>query len=544
MPQRVAQGRVRHSDRVSVSLQTRCPKEALRLAKILEYHSIQLFNQVDLSNMDYVEARELVRAFYAMRLEKIKGRIDRDGPLPEANAAALERIHRDCLAIIRAGVDSYEEMTGIEYENESYDPLGQRLQEIMDFSKVAFPRDSKGYAHLKSLNIKGEERYLSDLLEYNRSFSEFSLRDAGRLDHPEVKRVKKGACALGEVMEVYLEEVRPNLVGRSFNEQKDCLAYLTDWLGHDFSIVYLELEQAREVKSMLAGTPKSRNKNGLTKGKALQEQIAIAKQNGMDCLSPVSVNKYLGYFDAFMGWAVSNQYTEFNPFSGIRVKSGKKKSRRRDAFSKEDIGLILSGLGRGAESSLVKNKSNYWGGLIAVYIGARRNEIAGLLPEDVKQDAASGIWYFDITDEQEEGKGLKSEAAKRIVPVHSRLLELGFLGFVEESKSMKNKIKQKSGYAPRLLYDLTYTDNEKWGRNLGRWFNDRFLKELGLKTDKKTLHSLRHSFIASLSAAGVESATIKSLVGHEPDTVTTQVYTHYGLEHLPVFKGAIEKLVY
>ena len=126
------------------------------------------------------------------------------------------------------------------------------------------------------------------------------------------------------------------------------------------------------------------------------------------------------------------------------MKAEKKKNRRRSNFTKEDVNQIIDGLGTGNPSTLVKSSTNYWGALIAVYTGARRNEIAGLLPEDVKQDKATGIWYFDITDE-EEGKALKTSAAKRIVPVHSHLINLGFLDFLEEAKGIK-KITRKNGY--------------------------------------------------------------------------------------------------
>ena len=386
------------------------------------------------------------------------------------------------------------------------------------------------------------KEFIQELLQYNESFVNYSLhagREADQISTPNkpeatrsavfVSKVSGASHKLGAVMQAYLDEVKPNLIKRSFEEQRNCLAYLSDWLGHDYP---------------LAATPKGRNINALTKGRTIPDQSALAQEHSLPCLGNASVNKYLTYFQVMFGWAKDNRYVTDNPFVGIRVKATKKKNARRAAFSKAEIQKILSGLEQGAESSLVKNKSNYWGALIAIYTGARRNEIAGLLPDDVKYNDISDIWYFDITDEGEQGKSLKTEAAKRIVPVHSSLLELGFMEFVKESKAKGAKIKHQGGHKARLLYDLTYTQHEQWGRNLGRWFNEQFLKKLGLKTDKKTLHSLRHSFITSLSAAGVEEATIKSLVGHEPDTVTTLIYTHYGLDHLPLFKGAIDKLNY
>lgn len=81
----------------------------------------------------------------------------------------------------------------------------------------------------------------------------------------------------------------------------------------------------------------------------------------------------------------------------------------------------------------------YWSTLLFLYTGARRNEIAALTPYDVKQDEASNIWYFDITDE-EETKRLKTVAAKRFVPVHSKLIEYGFLEYIEKVKDMADRI--------------------------------------------------------------------------------------------------------
>ena len=102
-----------------------------------------------------------------------------------------------------------------------------------------------------------------------------------------------------------------------------------------------------------------------------------------------------------------------------------------------------------------------------------------------------------------------------------------------------------NGYRPRLLYNMSCTESGKWGRKLGHFVNERLLKALKIKaSNKKTLHSLRHSFITFLSVAQVDSVTIKSMAGHEHGTVTESIYTHFGAEHLPQFRDAIEKLPY
>lgn len=159
----------------------------------------------------------------------------------------------------------------------------------------------------------------------------------------------------------------------------------------------------------------------------------------------------------------------------------------------------------------------------------------------------------DVDDELELlGCELEGNEKNPLITYLDRVIDHNGVSLATDSKEygmLKSSYKfakrnHKGPYEPRLLYDLTYTKHEKWGRNLGRWMNDNYLPTLKLKTRKKSLHSLRHSLITQLSMAGVEVATIKSIVGHEPDTVTTETYTHYGVGHLPAFKAALEKLPY
>ena len=85
--------------------------------------------------------------------------------------------------------------------------------------------------------------------------------------------------------------------------------------------------------------------------------------------------------------------------------------------------------------------------------------VASLLPDDIKKDNESGIWYFDITDE-EEAKQLKSESAKRFVPIHSRLIELGFLNYVDDTRNAIVHKPTVGGYDTRLLHDLSSVSHQ------------------------------------------------------------------------------------
>jgi integrase len=526
--------------RISISLKTRCPKEALLLAKALEYHSVNLLKEMSLSSMKHAEIMSIFKRYYAEILEKSKSRIDVQGQIPMDNITNIQKQLKEIDEIIEGNCDDIYELLGVEASQDH--PIHQDLQAIIDKYQLDVSYDSSEYVMMKGGYKYARRNHYRDLLSYNDRVMDYTLLGESRVVHSQDIEHDKPDIKLGKAIGDYLNEIKVGLSDRSLDEQRDCLKYLIDFLGDDYLISKMNNTQVQEIKTLLIGTPKNRNKSRNTKGHALLDQISIAKEKNIQMLGSTSVNKYLAYFGSLFGWACQNNYIPDNPFKGIRIKAQKKKHSRRDHFNKAEIGGIITKLGDGEKNNLVKHSTYYWGALIAIYTGARRNEIASLLPDDIKKDDTSGIWYFDITDEGE-SKQIKTDAAKRIVPIHSKLIELGFLEYVEEARKVIKERPKVNGYRTRLLYDLTYTDHEKWGRKLGRWFNEEYLVCLGLKTEKKSLHSIRHSFITHLSAAGVESSHIKALVGHEANTVTDQTYTHFDIEHLPVFKDAIEMLM-
>lgn len=143
-----------------------------------------------------------------------------------------------------------------------------------------------------------------------------------------------------------------------------------------------------------------------------------------------------------------------------------------------------------------------WFLLLAAYSGARRSEIASLRKTDINLCPDTNRYYFVI----KEGK---TKAARRLVPIHNRLIELGFLQWVEESDGR--------------LFDTAY-------RNLNRVTDlfgsilDRKVNDYG---DRLVFHSLRHTFITKARAAGNSAVLVQQVVGHEKRGAgQTDRYTH------------------
>ncbi len=512
-------GRTTH---IKVSLRTREPKEALRLANILGYHANDLITQKGTAQMNYTEIKQMLEDYFRNVLQGSKKQMDEDGPYSSEDVERTKRLiarNEDPVAYAK-----FQKELGTVIPGKPY----PQLSAVLDGAGVDIDRDSAAYARLNDLYRQGAIAYYHHMLAYSEEQSRFSFLPANISHAPSAQGEAQSTPSepLSLIIEKFTEEMMTAGIWnpKAAMEREDCFVVLTGLLGKNIGFRSISMPEARTVKEALMRLPKNRNKMVQTRNLSLQEQI---KLEGVDTLSVGSVNKYLQCYSSLFSWAVKNGYAEKNPFNGLALKEGNKK--RRDQFSPEQVGEILADLANKKARKEIADYA-YWGTLIGLYTGARLNEIASLTPNDIRQE--NGIWYFDIND-QDEMKRLKTNAAARRVPIHSRLIELGFLDYLESVKRLENP-------SIRLLHELSYSEQSGWGRKLGRWFNTTFLNGLKIKKIGLSFHSLRHSAITSMRRAGVERPIVQALVGHEPDGVTEEVYTHgYDMVQL---KAAIEKM--
>lgn len=141
-----------------------------------------------------------------------------------------------------------------------------------------------------------------------------------------------------------------------------------------------------------------------------------------------------------------------------------------------------------------------------------------------------GIWIFEIDDELED-KAVKTEASIRKVPIHSQLIRMGFLEFYNDCTH------------ERLFPKLPHNWKSGYGKNVGRWWNEKFLVSIGVKSKEKTFHCFRHSFSSQLQFMDVQEPLIQALIGHEQKSTMQKHYTLGVFKPLQL-KEAIEKLNY
>ena len=85
------------------------------------------------------------------------------------------------------------------------------------------------------------------------------------------------------------------------------------------------------------------------------------------------------------------------------------------------------------KESLEQGKpERYWVTMLSAYSGARLNEICQLNVDDISK--TDGIWLMNINDNTE-GKSIKTLSSARLVPLHAKILELGFLDYVDQIRN-------------------------------------------------------------------------------------------------------------
>ncbi|EPM0024329.1 integrase [Citrobacter farmeri] len=153
-----------------------------------------------------------------------------------------------------------------------------------------------------------------------------------------------------------------------------------------------------------------------------------------------------------------------------------------------------------------------WITLLLAYTGARRGEIAKLEKSQVKFDEDSQRHYLLIA---EGGQG-KTENATRQVVIHPKLIEWGFLDFV--NRQWKEKI-----FSP-----VSGKNMPKIGKVLADVRDQLGIPYLDDYGQRRLVHSFRHTMISTCLAGWVGNlAHLQQVVGHEKTGVgITKRYMH------------------
>jgi len=331
---------------------------------------------------------------------------------------------------------------------------------------------------------------------------------------------------------------KSNITNKSVWEIRHTLDLLIQEFG-DISLGRLNREMSVKFKDDLQKLPKNRTKLQQYRDLDFHELVKLNVVE-KDRISRTTVNNNLGYVSSFMKWCVINGYVDINFFEGMRLKKLIRQRDERDRFEEKELKQIFQKQNYIEFTEVEKQKYEYyWCPLISLFSGMRLNEICSLYLDNiiqVKGNHREKRWCFNILEEPDRpDKHIKTLSSRRIVPIHDTLIDLGFIEFVE-------LLKQRHKNRQRLFQELKLSEGS-YIRNVSRFFNRRYLTKLGLKTERKTFHSLRHTVIDHLKQQGIDVSFINELVGHSSGNIDLDRYGK-GYNSDILYNKCVKKILY
>jgi integrase len=245
-------------------------------------------------------------------------------------------------------------------------------------------------------------------------------------------------------------------------------------------------------------------------------------------LAPKTVNDYLDYFRSVLNFEMKTTGTlRVNPAEGVRMAETVSDKDKKPKFDLADLELILC-KSREYSDDRFRKAHQFWLPLLAIYTGARMEELCQLLSSDIKIDSDSDLCVIDINEWDEE-KSVKT-GERRLVPIHPFLIELGIHRYA--ASRPKNS---------QLWPNLKYQQN-RWSHAYVRQFKT-FKDKAGIDPTPrfKTFHSFRHTVVSHLKDQDVQETVTAELVGHKVKGIT---YGLYGKQYQPekILADAVMKL--
>ena len=332
-------------------------------------------------------------------------------------------------------------------------------------------------------------------------------------DLPDPEADLEPGPLLSKVIEEYSQEhiTLRKWGSKTAAQQHTSFNLLTSILG-DVPFDSLNHSDLRRYKQTLLKLPPNMNKVARYRDKSIDEILAMDK---VESMAVNTINRHLITTSSLFKWAQRHGYTDVNYAEGLTVGKDKSPRDERQVFAPEDLQHLC---GTEEFKSKFDTPYKYWVTLLGLYTGARLEEICQLRVEDIRQE--KDVWIIDINGDYD--KKLKNKNAKRIIPIHPKLLELGFLDRVNFLRFVDQE---------RLFPDLK-KGRDGYGTVASKWFA-RYRAKCGITEAGKVFHSFRHTFIDHLKQKGVAIDKIAALVGHEDQSMTSGRYgKQYGADLL------------
>lgn len=253
-----------------------------------------------------------------------------------------------------------------------------------------------------------------------------------------------------------------------------------------------------------------------------------------------NIKTKLSRLRTLLQWATDNDLTPANVAIGITVKDTDAARNKRREFDLPALTSIFSSVvySNGVRPAGGKGEAAYWLPLLALFTGARLEELGQLRIADVREErypddngAERSSWFIRIMEDERDGLTIKNAASERKVPVHQSLIALGFLNMVLAAKEAGH-----DRLFPALRANIYGRLTAKWGE----WFSQYKRTVCGITDKRMVFHSFRHTFKHYARHASIIEGVQRQIMGHSSSDVADSYgsgYTTFQLvEGMNLFK--------
>jgi integrase len=222
-----------------------------------------------------------------------------------------------------------------------------------------------------------------------------------------------------------------------------------------------------------------------------------------------SNKKYLAAVFQFFKWCQLMNYSNHNPFESVTVgqKPKAKVNQGRNRWTTSELKRLIRSTRFNDSTADFK-----WVTLIMLYGGLRPSEVCQLQSSNIK--LIDEVYCISV-DDIGLGQRIKNINAKRFVPIHYRLLEQGFIEFVEQRKAQQTQ-----------LYDYKPVGiNEDWSKTYCKQLA-KLQNQIGMQANQRlTSYGFRHTFIGEMKQLDISEHIVSQIVGHSNHNIT---YSRHG----------------
>lgn len=478
------------------TLSTKSKKLALKYATLLN-NKFNVIKEVYNMSFDIDFIYQLVEEFHNTQLELTEKDLY-NTPKPEDTifALMLEDSIEQLQYNYQKNIFEIEEVEFI-LNKLDYKPNNE---EIIQIGKILL--DSK-INHLKAINDKINKGLYYKARKINLVKNNLAANETITPTKEEIKEEVKIVNTIASTFEKYIKYQSTQDNWTNDTLQLNIRAFkLLNMYFKDKDLKDIKFDELIDFRDTLLEIPLAYTTKNFFKNKDLE--FIISNNDDYETLSNDTVNKYIIRVNQYLDYMYKIDCIAKENFKIPKLSSN---SKKRQNYTSEEIEKI---------ENLMKNDTieNQFITRIATYQGMRLKEITQLRSEDIVEIGDTPC----ISINTKENKTTKTDASIRTIPIHPKLIELGFLDFV---KSKNNN-----------LFDI---DN----KSFSTYFRKTYKNQIN---ENKTLYSLRHSFIDTLIQSNQKMEHIKAFVGHAQSDKTTFGYSNP--INIKLLKGLLDYINY